>query len=114
MKKYLFTFLLVLLIISISLVMRISNDPEEVIKDLYDAIEIAKQNGDYNCCIEPACTMCYLGHWKFEKGTCHCDEAIKEGRNEDVCPECGKGLEEGLCTSDESCELDENIFGGEK
>ena len=81
-------------------------DPEEVIANLYNAIDIAKQKGDYNCCIEPACTMCYLGHWKFDKRTCDCDVAMKEGRDEDVCPECLKGLEEGRCKSlDNSCDL---------
>ena len=115
MKKYLFLFLLILLIatISFTLTMKENDAPEEAIKNLYDAIDAAKQKGDYNCCIEPACTMCYLGHWKFEKGTCHCDEAIKDGRNEDVCPECVNGLEKGLCTStiEEECKLDQEIFG---
>lgn len=87
------------------------NNPEKMIKKLYNAIDSAKEKGDYNCCIEPACTMCYLGHWKFEKGTCHCDEAIAEGRNEDVCPECVSGLEKGLCKSAEDiCELDPGLF----
>jgi len=92
-----------------------ADEPEEVIAELYKAVDIAKERGDYSCCIEPACTMCYLGHWKFEKGTCHCDEAIMEGRDEDVCPECKSGLEEGLCKSAEGqgdCLLDEEIFGG--
>lgn len=90
--------------------------PQKVIENLYDAIDIAKQKGDYNCCIEPACTMCYLGHWKFEKGTCACDDAIAEGRFDDVCPECQSGIEEGLCTStkEEGCVLDSVIFGGEE
>ena len=58
--------------------------------------------------------MCYLGHWKFEKGTCYCDDAIREGRDEDICPECVKGIEEGFCksTKEEECELDVEIFGG--
>ena len=55
--------------------------------------------------------MCYLGKWKFEKGTCYCDDAILEGRDEDVCPECKKGLEEGLCKSGKICELNEKIYG---
>jgi hypothetical protein len=67
----------------------------------------AEAEGKYKCCIEPACDMCYLGHWKFEKGTCYCDDAIKEGRDEDICPQCIKGLENGECSSSEggeSCE----------
>ena len=88
----------------------------KVIENLYKAIDIAEQKGDYKCCIEPACTMCYLGNWKFEEGTCYCDDAILEGRFDDVCPECKSGIEEGLCTStkEEECILDPSIFGGEK
>jgi len=86
---------------------------DDVIADLYEAIGVAEANGDYSCCIEPACTMCYLGNWKFEKGTCDCDGAIAEGRFEDVCPECKGGLEKGICDSsvDEECVLDEEVFG---
>lgn len=75
------------------------NNPDKVIENLYNAIEKAEQRGEYRCCINPTCTMCYLGHWKFEKGTCYCDDAIKEGRDEDVCPECKKGVEENICNS---------------
>ena len=75
------------------------------IENLYKAIEKAEEKGDYRCCIDPPCTMCFLGKWKFEKGTCFCDDAIREGRTEDVCPECKKGLEQGLCKSSEFCEL---------
>jgi len=90
------------------------NNPDKIISNLEKAIDIAKEKGDYNCCIEPDCTMCYLGHWIFDKGTCHCDEAIAEGRTEDVCPECKKGIEKGQCSSKESeCLLDPSIFGGQ-
>jgi hypothetical protein len=75
------------------------DSPDAVIGILYDAIDHAKEKGDYKCCINPACTMCYLGHWKFEKGICHCDDAIAEGRFNDVCPECRSGIEAGLCSS---------------
>lgn len=73
--------------------------PEKTIAMLNKAIDKAEENGDYKCCIEPACTMCYLGHWKFDVGTCFCDDMIKKGRYEDVCPECNKGAEEGICNS---------------
>ena len=97
-------------------VIKESQNPEKVIENLYNAIDIAKEEGNYKCCIEPDCTMCYLGNWKFEKGTCFCDDAILEGRFDDVCPECKSGIEEGLCTStrEEGCILDPIIFGGEK
>jgi len=87
------------------------NNPDKVIENLYKSIEKAEEKGEYRCCIEPPCTMCYLGKWKFEKGTCYCDDAILEGRDEDVCPECKKGLEEGLCKSGKICELNEKIYG---
>ena len=88
-------------------------DPEKVIAHLYKAIDVAKEKGEYRCCIQPDCTMCYLGHWKFLKGTCYCDDAIAEGRTEDVCPECVSGLEQGICSSakEEDCILDEEIYG---
>jgi hypothetical protein len=74
-------------------------NPEKVIDELYKGIEVAQEAGEYNCCIEPACTMCYLGHWKFEEGTCYCDNAILQGDMDSVCPECKKGKETGLCVS---------------
>jgi len=115
MKKiYLFLFIFLIIIVNtIFLINNSSKSPEKVIGNLYKAIEFAEEKGDYNCCIEPACTMCYLGNWKFEKGTCHCDEAIAEGRFDDVCPECKSGIEKGLCdsTMEEGCELNEEIYG---
>ena len=100
MRKAIF-FLTVLLLIGgvYSLTLHQKNTPEEVIHILRTGIETAQIDGEYNCCIEPACTMCYLGEWKFDKGTCFCDDAVKDGRDEDVCPECKKGLEEGICSS---------------
>jgi hypothetical protein len=89
---------------------------DKVIDNLHKAIKYAEEKGNYRCCIKPACTMCYLGNWKFEKGTCYCDNAIIESKEEDVCPECKKGIEEGFCSSDieKGCELDEEIYGGKK
>jgi hypothetical protein len=114
MKKiYLVIFLFVFLIVVINSILIINNKSTgRVIGNLYSAIESAEKKGDYNCCIEPACTMCYLGHWKFEEGTCHCDEAIFEDRFNDVCPECVSGIEKGFCKSTiEDCMLDEEIYG---
>ena len=76
---FIFIFLLVIITINTFILFKPSitgdviknkenQEPDKVIANLYEAIEIAKENGDYNCCIEPACTMCYLGNWKFEKG----------------------------------------------
>jgi len=113
-KTYLFVFLFLIIIANaLFLINYNNNSPEKIIGRLYRSIEFAQEKGDYNCCIEPACTMCYLGKWKFETGTCHCDEAITEGRFDDVCPECKSGIEKGLCDStiEKGCELDEEVFG---
>ncbi|MFH1728185.1 MAG: hypothetical protein ABIA04_07195 [Pseudomonadota bacterium] len=72
---------------------------EKVISELNFAIENAKEEGKYKCCIEPACTMCYLGHWIWKDGSCYCDDMIAKGEMDKVCPECQKGIEEGFCKS---------------
>jgi hypothetical protein len=115
-KIFIFIAVIVLMLIILYLIQssnsnlgmeKILENPEVVIGNLYKAIDIVKENGKYKCCIEPACTMCYLGHWKFKEGTCFCDDAIKEGRDDDVCPECVSGIEKGLCTSskEKGCEI---------
>ncbi len=76
-----------------------SHNPEKTIDDFYKSIEVAKQKGNYNCCIEPDCTMCYFGNWKFEKGTCFCDNAIAKGDFDSVCPQCKKGVGDAQCDS---------------
>jgi len=83
---------------------------DEVILDLETAIAHATEKGDYHCCINPACTMCYLGSWIFEKGKCNCDEMIARGEWDKVCPECKKGIEDGNCSSTQDavgCEIDQ-------
>ncbi len=61
------------------------------------AIEQAEAAGLYDCCIEPACTMCFdhgIGHqWSLNGQYCSCDELLAEGK--DVCPQCKAGLAEG-------------------
>lgn len=61
---------------------------ENVIFDLDFAIAQAKEGGDYHCCIEPPCRMCYLGEWIFEDGKCDCDRYVASGELDKVCPEC--------------------------
>lgn len=82
--------------------------------ELTDAVEEAKLNGKYKCCIEPACTMCYLGNWIWKDGTCDCDGMIAAGEFDKVCPQCKKGLEEGRCISNsketEVCTAPENAL----
>jgi len=43
--------------------------------------------------------MCYLGDWIWKDGTCDCDEMIKRGEWDKVCPQCQKGIKEGKCQS---------------
>jgi len=72
---------------------------EKILSQIYSAIEKAKAEGKYKCCIEPPCTMCYLGAWVFEDGTCKCEEMIEKGEFDKVCPECKKGIQERRCKS---------------
>lgn len=65
-------------------------------------IQKAVEAGDYRCCIEPPCTMCYLeaNQWNnFTAGTCACDDLIAQGK--EPCPQCKQGLcgtdVEGTC-----------------
>ena len=81
---------------------------EEVLSGLSLAIEDAEAQGKYKCCIEPACTMCYMGSWIWDDGTCDCDGMIAAGEFDKVCPQCKRALEEGLCKSaqEEKCDPD--------
>ena len=111
-KLILISFLLLLVIIVFSVdgfikKPTLEEQREIVISELNLAIEGAKESGVYKCCIEPACTMCYLNgnKWNYGKaGTCACDEFIARG--EDPCPQCIKGIEEGLCKSTKKEECD--------
>jgi len=80
---------------------------EKVLFELNTGIEKAKEEGRYKCCIEPACTMCYLGHWIWDDGSCYCDDMIAKGEMDKVCPECIKGIESGSCSStkEEFCDI---------
>jgi copper chaperone CopZ len=79
---------------------------EKILSQIYSAIEKAKTEGKYKCCIEAPCTTCYLGAWVFEGGTCKCEEMIEKGDFNKVCPECKKGIQEGRCrSSNGSCKV---------
>ncbi|MFA4855316.1 MAG: hypothetical protein WC634_01855 [archaeon] len=84
-----------------------------ILNELSEAINDAKLEGKYGCCIEPPCTMCYLGEWIWDDGYCRCDEMIAKGEFDKVCPQCKKGLEEGKCVSGtgktEECLLPEDL-----
>jgi len=68
------------------------------LNELSESIDEAVADGMYGCCIEPACTMCYMGSWLWSDGVCRCDEMIANGEMNKVCPECKRGIEEGRCT----------------
>lgn len=71
----------------------------EIMSEIDLALEEAVKSGDYKCCINPPCKMCYLGNWLFEDGKCDCDNKIAQGKIDEVCPECVHGMEEGNCES---------------
>jgi len=77
---------------------------EKVLSALSQSIEEAEAEGKYECCIEPPCTMCYLGHWLWEDGICRCDEMIAKGELDKVCPQCGHELESGNCSETSEAE----------
>jgi len=81
--------------------------PEEMYQTIINerdyAIGEAIERGDYRCCINPPCTMCYLeaNQWNnFTAGTCACDDLIAQGK--EPCPQCQRGF----C---ESCKLPDEI-----
>ncbi len=64
-----------------------------MVKTREHGIKMAKENGDYRCCIEPDCTMCYSegNKWNYGiAGTCGCDDFIAKG--EEPCPQCARAL----------------------
>ena len=79
----------------------------KILNELSGAIDAAVKEGKYHCCIDPPCTMCYLGDWLWDDGTCDCDGMIAKGEFDKVCPQCKRGIEEGRCisTAQESCEV---------
>jgi len=71
--------------------------PEEmyqrIISERDYAIAKAIERGDYRCCINPPCTMCYMeaNQWNnYTPGTCACDDLIAQSK--EPCPQCKKGL----------------------
>jgi len=66
---------------------------EQIASQRQAAIAMVQQSGDYKCCIDPPCTMCFDGanQWNYSQaGKCFCDEFIARG--EDPCPQCQKGI----------------------
>lgn len=71
----------------------------DVIGEMNSLIKEEVESGEYRCCIEPACDMCFLGHWIWSDGVCRCDDLMARGEFDKVCPQCKKGVEEGRCKS---------------
>lgn len=60
------------------------------------AIQKAKAEGKYKCCINPPCTMCFWegNQWNNNTpGTCACDDLIAQGK--DPCPQCARAMKDG-------------------
>ncbi len=65
---------------------------QRIIQERDFAINQAVDSGDYECCINPPCTMCYMeaNQWNnYTPGTCACDDLIAQGK--EPCPQCKKG-----------------------
>jgi len=101
-KIIILIFLVVLLLIPVALATfqeSYQQKRSRILNELSFAIEQAKAQGKYDCCIEPPCTMCYLGEWIWEDDICRCEEMILKGELDKVCPQCKKQIEEGNCKS---------------
>ena len=80
---------------------------EMIISLRAEAIEEAKERGDYRCCINPPCTMCYdrANKWNnYQAGTCACDNLIAEGK--EPCPQCKSELCEKEAEKADRCKID--------
>ena len=79
---------------------------EEILSEIGIAIEKAKEDNRYKCCVEPPCKMCFLGQWVWKDGSCYCDDMIKKNKLNFVCLDCLSGIEEGRCKSEiGSCQI---------
>lgn len=77
---------------------------QRIIQERNFAIIQAVARGDFRCCINPPCTMCYMeaNQWNnYTPGTCACDDLITQGK--EPCPQCERGLCEG---KDSTCNLE--------
>ncbi len=97
MKKTIFLFILVLVSLGLGLLSQSKLDPlEQQVKIVAlrdEAIQRAVNRGDYHCCINPPCTMCYMeaNPWNnHTPGTCACDDLIAQGKQ--ACPQCQNAL----------------------
>ncbi len=80
---------------------------ESIMTGMEKAINEEIAAGNYRCCIDPPCTMCFLGEWLWDDGICRCDDLIAEGDFDNVCPQCKSQIKEGRCKSslEDSCSV---------
>jgi hypothetical protein len=74
------------------------------------AIGQAVQAGDYRCCIDPPCTMCYMeaNQWNdYTAGTCACDDLIARG--EEACPQCQRDLDDIHSGDNTFCSINDTV-----
>jgi hypothetical protein len=115
MKKGIFTGIIVLLLAGVFLGYSISSQSGEfktktfeekraqILYEINSTINEAQISGTYNCCMNPPCSMCFLGNWISKDGTCNCDYFERVGQLDKVCPECLKSSKdlnssEGVCS----------------
>lgn len=83
---------------------------DRIIKERDVAIAKAVENGDYRCCIEPVCTMCFMeaNQWNnYTPGTCACDDLIAEGK--EACPQCERGDKNLHSNNGIFCDIDAEV-----
>ena len=61
---------------------------ETIRESLVDVVAALNEDGEYNCCVQPACTWCAL-----HEGNCACFSNLQEGA--EVCAGCGLGWHNG-------------------
>lgn len=110
MKKIIFLVMTIIILTALVYASRLQTENfeqkrERILNELSLAIDEAIGEGRYKCCIDPPCTMCYMGNWLWSDGSCYCDDMILKGEFDKVCPQCIKGIEEGKCisTNKEQC-----------
>jgi len=81
---------------------------ERIVQERDFAINQAVADGDFKCCINPPCTMCYMGanEWNNQTaGTCACDDLIAQGK--EPCPQCKRGVCETDTTG--ACKINSDL-----
>jgi hypothetical protein len=83
MKKVIFAGIVILLLAGVFLGYSISSQNAEfktktfeekrtqILSEINSTINEAERSGAYNCCMDPPCSMCFLGNWISKDGTCN-------------------------------------------